>query len=257
MIGIDLRGKRGVITGVANKFSIAWAIAQKFHNSGMDLILTCQNEKLRKKVEELVQGMGNVSIFECDVKDERNVKDFFDGLRREGKKIYSLVHSIAYAPTEELGDSFLITSREGFKTALEISAYSLLMMVRECEDLFEEGASILTLTYLASEKVVPGYNVMGVAKAALESIVRYLAYEMGKKGVRVNAISAGPLNTLAARGIKGFTKILDVYPQRSPLKRNITHEEVANTALFLTSPLASGITGEIIFVDAGYHIMGI
>lgn len=257
MYTIDLSGKTALITGVANKYSIAWAIAQKLSSAGMNLILTYQNEKLKRRVEELTSEMNNVKLYELDVTDEEKLRSVFEDMKEKGEKIHTLVHSIAYAPQEALGGSFVKIRKQDFLVALEISSYSLLALSREAKEIIEEGGNILTLTYYASEKVVPGYNVMAVAKSALETIVRYLAFEMGEKGIRVNAISAGPLNTLSARGIKGFTKIAEVYPQKAPLKRNITHKEVGNAVLFLASPLASGITGEVLFVDAGYHIMGI
>ncbi len=258
MVKMDLSGKVAVVAGVANKYSIAWAVARRLHEAGAELVLTYQNEKLKRRVEEIAGEVGEPLLVECDVTNEDAVKNLFEKVKSEKGQVYTLIHSIAFAPREELGGSFLNTSRHGFAQALDISAYSLILMSHHAVQIMEEGGSVLTMTYMASERVVPGYNVMGVAKAALESIVRYLAWELGEqKGIRVNAISAGPLNTLAARGIKGFSRILDVYPQRAPLKRNITHEEVASAALFLVTPLASGITGEILFVDAGYHIMGL
>jgi len=253
---IDLGGKVGLITGIANKRSIAWAIAKLLHKAGSTLVFTYQDEKLRPKVEELVSEIGGAPLLRCDVTVDEQLEGVFREVGAQFGRLDLLVHSIAFAPREEFETQFYNTSRGGFRTALEVSAYSLIPMARLALPWMERagGGSILAMTYLAAERAVPRYNVMGTAKAALEQIIRQLAYELGEKNIRVNGISAGPLPTLSARGVPGFTDFLKVYPQRAPLKRNITHDEVAKAALFLLSDLASGITGEILHVDAGYHI---
>jgi len=254
---IDLSGKTGLISGVANKRSIAWAIAQVLHQAGARLAFTyLDDERIRSKVEELASGLEDSVLLPCDVTDDGQLEAAFEGIKEGFGRLDFLVHSIAFAPREEFEAEFFRTSREGFRTALEVSAYSLIPMARLALPLMERagGGSILAMTYLAAERAVPTYNVMGTAKAALEQIIRQLAYELGPKNIRVNGISAGPLPTLSARGIPGFTDILSVYEKRAPLKRNITHEEVAKAALFLLSDLSSGITGEILHVDAGFSI---
>jgi enoyl-[acyl-carrier protein] reductase I len=256
MYTIDLSKKIGIVTGVVNKYSIALHIAKKLHQAGMELYFTYANPSLKERVEEVIPELNPLGVFECDVQNEEMVKNVFEQIGKRHDKIHTLVHSIAFAPREELGGSFLTTTRQGFLTALDVSAYSLISLTRYAAPLMKEGGSILTMSYIASQIVIPGYNVMAIAKAALEGIIRYLAYELGKNNIRVNGISAGPLNTLSARGIKGFTTMIQQYPQRAPLGRNITVEEVGNTALFLLSPMSSAITGEVIFVDAGFHIMG-
>lgn len=256
MYTIDLSKKIGLVTGVVNKYSIALHIAQKLHQAGMELYFTYANPSLKERVEEVITGLNPLGLFECDVQNEEMIKRVFEEIQKKHDTIHTLVHSIAFAPREELGGSFLTTTRQGFLTALDISAYSLISLTRYAVPLMKEGGSILTMSYIASEVVIPGYNVMAIAKAALESIIRYLAYEVGKNNIRVNGISAGPLNTLSARGIKGFTTMIQQYPQRAPLRRNITADEVGDAALFLSSSMSSAITGEVIFVDAGFHIMG-
>lgn len=258
MYPIDLSGKYGLIFGVANKRSIAWAIAQCLAQAGARLAFTYQGERLKPKVAELTDSLPQALLLPCDVSDDAQIASVFKQISESFSQLDYLVHSVAFAPREELEGLFCETSRPGFRTALEISAYSLIPLARHAKPLMERagGGSIVAMTYLAAERAVPKYNVMGTAKAALEQIIRQLAYELGPANIRVNGISAGPLNTLAARGIGGFTDILDVYEQRAPLKRNITHAEVGQTGLFLLSGLSSGVTGEIIYVDAGYHIMG-
>jgi enoyl-[acyl-carrier protein] reductase I len=254
---IDLRGKTGLVSGVANKRSIAWAIAQLLHQAGARLAFTYQGERIKDSVEELVSPLKGSLLLPCDVLDNAQLESVFRALANEFGKLDYLVHSVAFAPHEEFEREFYHTSRDGFRTALEISAYSLIPMARLALPLMEKagGGSMIAMTYLAAERAVPTYNVMGTAKAALEQIIRQLAFELGPKKIRVNGISAGPLSTLSARGVPGFTDILHVYEQRAPLKRNITHEEVGKAALFLLCDLASGITGEILYVDAGFHIM--
>ena len=263
MYQIDLAGKLALVLGVANKRSIAWAIAQLLAQAGAELVLTYQNERVRPYVEELAAALEGSHrprlLLPCDVTEEDQIEGLFDRIEGELGRLDLLVHSIAYAPAGELEGEFLTTSREGFLTTLEVSAYSLIPLARRAAPLMErqgEGA-ILALTFQAAERVFPGYNVMGTAKAALEQIIRQLAYELGPKGIRINGLSPGPLRTLAARGIPGFTTMLKLHEERAPLKRNVTHEEVAKAALFLLSDLASGITGEVLHVDAGYHIMGV
>jgi len=259
MISVDFQGRSGIILGVANKNSLAWAIAQQMHQAGAGLCFTYQNERLRAKMAPLVEGIGGAPLLELDVNDDAQVDEVFATAAAElGGRLDFLVHSIAFAPRAELEGDFLDTSREGFRTALEVSAYSLVRTTRAMVPYVPEaGGSVITLTYLASERVVPKYNVMGSAKAALEHSVRQLAAELGPRRIRVNAVSAGPVSTLSARGIGGFTGILGHYRDKSPMKRNITPEEVGKASLFLLSDLASGITGEVLHVDAGYNIMAI
>jgi len=252
-----LKGKKVAIFNVANKRSIAWAIAQSIMNYGGEVIIGYQNERFKENIEELISSLDpKPLIVECDVGTDEKIESAREKIENEIGKIDGLVHSIAYAPTEALKSPFIETSRDAFRTALEISTYSFVAMCRIFRDLINPGGSIITLTYYGSEKVVPNYNVMGVAKSALEASVRYIAYDLGKDGIRVNAISPGPLSTLAARGISGFVDMLQLHRERSPLKRNIEHREVGDTAVFLLSELSSGITGETIYVDAGYNIMG-
>ena len=253
-----LKGKKGLVLGVANKRSIAWAISQVLSNHGAQLAFTYQGERIKESVEDLVRTLPQKSpVLPCDVTKPEEVKNLFDKISEEFGALHYLVHCIAFAKKEDLEGRTIDTSKDGYLLAHEVSAYSLITVAKAAESLLEkEGGSIAALTYYGSEKAVPHYNVMGMAKASLESGIRYLAYELGKKNVRVNGISAGPVNTLAARGISGFTKMLEVHRQKAALGRNIEVEEVANAALFLLSPLSSGITGEIIYVDAGYRIMG-
>jgi len=252
-----LDGRKGVIFGVANEKSIAWAIAQKLHKEGAELAFTYAGEALEKRVRPLADSLGAKLILPCDVTKDDQIQAVFDQIRSVFGHLDILIHAIAYANKEDLKTDFLSTSRDGFRLAQDVSAYSLTALARHAAPLMEgRPASILTLSYYGAEKVVPRYNVMGVAKAALEASVRYLAADLGPRGIRVNAISAGPIRTLASAGISGFLDMLHHVEAKSPLRRNISAEEVAGTALYLASDLASGVTGEVIYVDAGYHIMG-
>jgi enoyl-[acyl-carrier protein] reductase I len=240
-----LEGKTGIVFGVANKRSIAWAIAQALSREGMRLAFTYQGERLKESVEALANDAEIEAVY-------RSVDETFG-------RLDGLVHSVAFAPREDLENEFINTSREGFKMAHDISAFSLVALTKAALPLFEKsgGGSVLALTYYGAEKAVEGYNVMGVAKASLEATVRYLAANLGPRGIRVNAISAGPVNTLAARGIKGFTTMLKHHAEKAPMRRNVELEEVGNSGLFLISQMAAGITGEIMFVDCGYNIVGL
>ena len=251
-----LDGKNGLIIGVANKHSIAWAIAQSAANQGARLLFNFQNERLRENVEELVATMPGAKAFPCDVGDDAQIAALIQNVGKETGKLDFLVHSVAYAPREELTGQFVNTTRQGFATALDVSAYSLVAVTRAALPLMTDGGSVVTLTYLGAERVVPHYNVMGVAKAALEATVRYLAHDLGPKNIRVNAISAGPIKTLAARGVSGISKMVDQHKEFAPLRRATEQGEVGDTALFLVSALGRGITGEVIYVDGGYHILG-
>ena len=258
MYPIDLSGKTGIVFGVANHRSIAWAIAQVLHQAGARLAIVYQNERLQEGVEKLVAGWDDALVVECDVSSDGNVAATFDWLADETDSLDLIVHSIAFANRDDLGGRFVDTGREGFQVAMEISAYSLVPIARYGAPLMaESGGSIVTMTFQASTRVFPGYNVMGTAKAALENEVRQLASDLGPDNVRINAISAGPLDTLSSRVISRYRDMKRVHAERSPMGRNITHEEVAKTALYLCSDLSSGVTGEIIHVDTGYNIMGI
>jgi enoyl-[acyl-carrier protein] reductase I len=251
-----LEGKKGLIIGVANKHSIAWAIAQASAREGAELLFSYQNERLRENVEELVQTLPGASACVCDVGDDSQIDAMMKQAGQRVGRLDFLVHSLAFAPREELTGEFLNTTRQGFATALDVSAYSLVAVTRAAVPLMTEGGSVITLTYLGSERVVPHYNVMGVAKAALEATVRYLAHDLGPKNIRVNAVSAGPIKTLAARGVSGISKMVDHHRAFAPLRRATEQSEVGDTALFLISALGRGITGEVIYVDGGYHILG-
>jgi enoyl-[acyl-carrier protein] reductase I len=255
MCSID--GRAAVVFGVANKRSIAWAIAQRLQQAGAKLAITYQNERLEAEAKELVAALPGAEGFRCDVSNDAEIAALFEQLKGRYGSISAMVHSIAFAPADELKNDFIYTTREGFRIAHDISVYSLIALARAAAPLMSEnGGSIVTLTYYGAEKVVPHYNVMGVAKAALEATVRYLAHDLGKQKIRVNAISAGPIKTLAARGIAGFSDMLKTQAERSPLQRNVEVNEVAKTALFLCSEESSGITGETLYVDCGYNIMG-
>jgi enoyl-[acyl-carrier protein] reductase I len=256
LMGTSLEGRTTVVFGVANKRSIAWSIAQQLHKAGANVVITYQNERLRQEAEDLIQSLPGAVGFQCDVTRDDEIERLFAQLKERFGKIHTLVHSVAFAPADELKGDFLNTSREGFRIAHDVSVYSLIAVARAAAPLMTEGGSIMTLTYYGSEKVVPRYNVMGVAKAALEATVRYLASDLGKNNIRVNAISAGPIKTLAARGIGGLSDMLSSHSERAPLKRNVETEEVGKAGLFLASDLSSGITGEVMFVDCGYNIMG-
>ena len=252
----DLSGRNFVVFGVANKRSIAWSIAQGLHATGATLAITYQNERLEQEAKDLIESLPGAAGFMCDVSKDEEIDQLFAKLRDRYGKLHGLVHSVAFAPAAELSGEFINTTREGFRIALDVSVYSLVAVSRAAAPLMEDGGSILTMTYYASEKVVPRYNVMAVAKAALECTVRYLAYDLGKKKIRVNAISAGPIKTLAARGISGFSDMLKGHVERAPLQRNVDVAEVGSTGVFLASDASSGITGEVIYVDCGYNIMG-
>ncbi len=251
-----LEGKNGLVVGVANKHSIAWAIAQSAMREGARLAFNYQNERLKGNVEDLVKTIDGAKAYQCDVGNDEEIAAMMAGVEADLGKLDFLVHSVAYAPREELIGEFVNTSRQGFATALDVSAYSLVAMSRAALPLMKDGGSIVTLSYLGAERVVPHYNVMGVAKAALEASVRYLAHDLGPKGVRVNAISAGPIRTLAARGVSGITKMVEHHREIAPLRHATEQGEVGDTALFLVSSLGRGITGEVIYVDGGYHILG-
>jgi len=252
-----LAGKVGLVCGVANKRSIAWAIAQAWHNAGATLAFTYQGDRLKENVEELAGTFGgDTLILQCDVASDDEIAKVFTSIGEKFGKLHLLLHSVAYAPREALEGEFINTSREAFRIAQDVSAYSLVALGRGAAGLMTEGGSILAMSYYGAEKVVPHYNVMGVAKASLEACTRYLAYDVGPKRIRVNCISAGPMNTLAARGIAGFTDMLKHYAAHAPLKRNVLPEELGATGLFLASDGAAAITGQVIYVDSGYQIMG-
>ncbi|MFQ3577696.1 MAG: enoyl-ACP reductase [Verrucomicrobiia bacterium] len=252
-----LAGKTGVIFGVANKRSIAWAIAKAWKQAGATLIFNYQGERLKENVEELVSEFGSdVALFPCDVSSDQEISSFFTKVREVTPKLDLMLHSVAFAPKEALEGDFLSTSREAFRIAHDISAYSLVALAREAAPLMTDGGSIVAMSYYGSVKVVPHYNVMGVAKASLEASTRYLAYDLGQKKIRVNCISAGPMNTLAARGISGFTQMLKHYEAHAPLRRSCTAEELGQTGVFLASDGSASITGQVIYVDGGYEIMG-
>ena len=249
-----LEGKRGLIFGVANSRSIAWGIAEACHREGAALGFTYLNDALAKRVIPLAESVGAELVLECDVQNDQHIDQVFAEVERAWGKIDFLVHSLAYAQAEDLKGPFHQTSREGFKLALDVSAYSLVSLTRKALPLMADGGSILALTYLGAQQVVPNYRLMGVAKAALEACVRELAVDVGQQQVRVNALSAGPIRTLAASGIADFRQLLANFEQRAPLKRNVTIEDCGNTALWLLSDLSSAVTGEIIFVDGGFHV---
>ncbi len=252
-----LTGKVGVIFGVANKRSIAWAIAQAWHKAGATLAFTYQGERLKENVEELAGNFGNDTlILPCDVTSDEEIAGVFKSISEKHKVLHLLLHSVAFAPREALENQFLDTSREAFRIAHDISAYSLVALSRAAAPLMTAGGSIIAMTYYGAKKVIPRYNVMGVAKASLEASTRYLANDLGPKKIRVNCISAGPMNTLAARGISGFTEMLKHYETHAPLKRNVLPDELGATGLFLASDGAAAITGQVLYVDCGYQIMG-
>ena len=252
-----LKDKVGLILGVANKRSIAWACAESCRAHGARLAFTYQGERLERNIKRLTADIEDTLVVPCDVTNQEEVDSVFESIAEKYGKLDFVIHSIAFAPREALEGEFASTSRDAFLTAMEISAYSLPQIARSAAPLMKDGGSIVTMSYYGAEKVVQNYNVMGVAKSALESSTRYLANDLGSKGIRVNAISAGPLNTLSARGVKDLIGFLRHVEQRAPLKRNIEAREVGDTALFLVSDLSSGITGETIYVDAGFNIMGI
>jgi enoyl-[acyl-carrier protein] reductase I len=252
-----LEGKKGLVIGVANKHSIAWAIAQSVASQGARLLFNYQNERLKQNVEELAATVPGAKAYVCDVGSDTEIASLMQQVQKEFGRLDFLVHSLAFAPREELTGQFINTTRQGFAMALDVSAYSLVAVARAAMPLMTDGGSIVTLSYLGAERVVPHYNVMGVAKAALECSVRYLAYDLGPKNIRVNAISAGPIKTLAARGVSGISKMIDHHKEFAPLRRPTEQGEVGDTALFLVSSLGRGITGEVIYVDGGYNIIGL
>ena len=252
-----LEGKVGLVFGVANKRSIAWAIAQAWAAAGAKLIFSYQGERIKANVEELTADLGaDTPFYPCDVSSDAEISGFFENVRRHTDRVDLMLHSVAFAPKDALEGDFINTSREAYRVAHDVSAYSLLGLSREVAPLMTSGGSIVAMTYYGSEKVIPHYNVMGVAKASLEATTRYLAYDLGARNIRVNCISAGPMNTLAARGISGFTQMLKYYEQRAPLKRSCRAEELGATGVFLASDGAGAITGQVIYVDGGYQIMG-
>ena len=253
-----LAGKIGLVFGVANKRSIAWAIAKAWAANGARLIFNYQGERLKENVEELVSEFGEATpLFSCDVSSDEEIKAYFENVRSQTDRVDLMLHSLAYAPREALEGDFISTTREAFRVAQDVSAYSLVALAGEAAPLMTNGGSIVAMTYYGSEKVVPHYNVMGVAKASLEASARYLAYDLGPREIRVNCISAGPVQTLAARGISGFTSMLKHYQERAPLKRSCDPAELGATGVFLASDAAAAITGQVIYVDGGYQIMGI
>lgn len=255
-MSLNLEGRVAVVFGVANKRSIAWSIAQGLHSAGAKLAITYQNERLEQEAKDLILSLPGAEAFKCDVSRDEEIDRLFGEIKNRYGKVDTLVHSVAFAPAEELKGDFVNTSREGFRVAHDVSVYSLIAVCRAGAPLMENGGSVITMTYYGAEKVVPHYNVMGVAKAALECTVRYLAHDLGKRNIRVNAISAGPIKTLAARGISGLGDMLKSHAERAPLQRNVDVKEVGSTGVFLASDAASGITGETIYVDCGYNIMG-
>ena len=253
---IDLKGKTAVVFGLANKRSIAWGIAQKLHAAGATLAICYQNERMKAEAQDLIADLPGASGFQCDVSVDAEIETLFAALKEKYAKLDILVHAVAFAPASELRGDFLATSREGFRTAMDVSVYSLIAVTRGAVPLMADGGSIMTMSYYAAEKVVPNYNVMAIAKAGLECTVRYLAWNLGPKNIRVNAVSAGPIKTLAARGVGDLTEMMRAHAERAPLHRNVDQLEVGGAALFLASDLASAITGETLYVDCGYNVMG-
>ncbi len=251
-----LAGKKGIITGVANQLSIAWAIAQLAKEHGAEIALTYQGEVLEKRVMPLAEELGCAFVAECDVTDEASMDRLFETAKKKWGKLDFIIHGIAFADKDELRGRYIDTSLPNFLNSMNISCYSLTALAKRAEPLMKDGGSIITLTYYGAEKVIPFYNVMGLAKSALETSVKYLAHDMGPGNIRVNAISAGPIKTLAASGIGDFKSMLKIHESTSPLKRNTTQQDVAGAAVYLLSELANGVTGEIHYVDSGYNVMG-
>lgn len=249
-----LKGKKGLIAGVANQNSIAWACARALHAAGMELAFTYQGDVMRERVRRTTESLGDVRLHDLDVRSDEQIDALVSTLREEWGSLDFLLHSVAFAPKAAMAGAFIDTQREDFLTAHDVSAYSLVGLTRAFAPLMPEGSSIVTMTYYGSEKAVPGYNVMGVAKAALEASVRYLAVDLGQRGIRINAVSAGAVNTLAARGVAHFRDLLKITAERAPMKRAIEVDEVGNATLFLASDLSTGITGEVMYVDAGFHV---
>lgn len=254
-----LEGKKIVIMGIRNKWSIAWGVAMSAYENGAEIIFTCSHMENREKIEQLIAEIPGSSLYECDASSDESIADCLEQIKSNHGKIDGILHSIAHANTEDLRNDFILTSRDGFNHASDVSAYSLVAISRIAKekDMLNENASIVALTYYGSEKVVEGYNVMGVAKAALETSIRYLAKDLGKDGIRINAISAGPIKTLSAKGIKDFGTILDIVEERAPLHKNVTTKEVGDSVSFLFSNMSSAITGEVIHVDNGFSIIGV
>jgi enoyl-[acyl-carrier protein] reductase I len=253
---INLAGKTAVVFGLANKRSIAWGIAQQLHRAGATLAICYQNERMKLEAQALIDDLPGASGFQCDVSSDEQIETLFAALKGKYGKLDVLVHAVAFAPAADLRGEFILTSREGFRVAMDVSVYSLIAVSRGAAPLMTEGGSIMTLSFYAAEKVVPNYNVMAIAKAGLECTVRYLASNLGPKNIRVNAISAGPIKTLAARGVGDLSEMLKSHSDRAPLHRNVDQLEVGGAALFLASELSSAITGETLYVDCGYNIMG-
>ena len=253
---INLAGNTAVVFGLANKRSIAWGVAQKLHEAGATLAICYQNERMKAEAQDLINELTGASGFQCDVSVDAEIDSLFVALKEKYGKLDILVHAVAFAPASELRGEFINTTREGFKTAMDVSVYSLVAVSRGAVPLMTDGGSIMTMSYYAAEKVVPNYNVMAVAKAGLECTVRYLAWNLGSKNIRVNAISAGPIKTLAARGVGDLTEMMRMHADRAPLHRNVDQLEVGGTAAYLASDLSSAVTGEVIYVDCGYNVMG-
>jgi len=253
-----LQGKTVVVMGVANERSIAWGIAKSLHQAGADLIFTNRQERSAQKLEKLLEkeNIEAKALITCDVEDDASIEQAFAEIKEKSGVIHGLVHSLAFAKKEELQGEYADTSREGYLLAQNISAYSLVAVTREARKLMTEGGSIVTQSYIGAERVISNYNVMGVAKAALEASVKYLAEDVGKDGIRVNAISAGPIRTLAAKGVSGFNDKISIIEEKAPLRRNVDQEQVGDATLFFLSDMSRGITGEVLHVDAGYHIIG-
>ena len=252
-----LEGKNAIVTGVANRWSIATGIARKLHEHGARVALTYQGERVKAEVEKLASELGDAAVVECDVTSDASLERLAGWAGETLGNVDTLVHSIAFANKEDLGGGTADTSRDGFSLALDVSSYSLIALVRALRDRFNDGASVMALTYLGATQIVPNYNVMGISKAALEAAMRYLAFDLGPRGIRVNAISAGPIKTASSRQVGGFSRILDVVPKVAPLRRNVTADDVGNAAVYLASDLSSAVTADVHFVDAGYHMMGL
>ena len=252
-----LKGKKILVLGVANEKSIAWAITAALHNAGATLALTYMNEAIERRVRPLAESINCETVLRCDVQSDAELDSMFKDLESRWGNIDGVVHSVAFADKNDLVNKFSKTTREGFRLALDVSAYSLIAVAGRAEKLMNNGGSILTLTYLGSQRVVPNYNIMGVAKSALEASVRYLAADLGEKNIRVNALSAGPIKTLAASGIPHFKELIAQFAKMAPLKRNVTLEDVGNSALYLMGPLSAGVTGEIHYVDCGFNVVAV
>ncbi len=252
-----LSDKNILIMGLRNKWSIAWGIAKALHDEGANIIFTYQGEREKEGAEALADELGKSTIYSCDISSDNEIDNLFGLIKENFGEIHGMVHAIAHANREDIQNDYINTSRNGFSHAMDISVYSLTAVSRRAKDIMPSGSSIITLTYLGAERVLPGYNVMGVAKAALEASVRYLSCDLGSSGIRINAISAGPVKTISAKAIKDFGSILDTVEEKAPLKRRVEHRDLGGTALYLLSSLSSGVTGEVIYVDCGYNIMGV